>query len=84
MAASKQSNDKTTIDGKVELDFFEGLGHGVDIPKYLRYDGRIPNRRILEEDLQKLIKDIWEAKSIFDRYNSEKSTYIHVILFYIS
>ncbi|KAJ8302492.1 hypothetical protein KUTeg_018888 [Tegillarca granosa] len=47
-------------------EFFDGQGTGPTIPKYLRYDGPIRNRRLGKRDCSLLIKDIWREKTAND------------------
>ncbi|XP_028391683.1 translin-associated factor X-interacting protein 1-like [Dendronephthya gigantea] len=43
-------------------EFFEGQGLGANIPKYLRYEGKVRNRRISKRDVLLLIKDVWQER----------------------
>lgn len=42
------------------IQFFHGLGHGEDIPKYLRYKGTVEFRKYTIEETFDLIKDLIE------------------------
>ncbi|ORY39383.1 hypothetical protein BCR33DRAFT_788390 [Rhizoclosmatium globosum] len=46
--------------------YFIGMGLGSDIPKYLRYKGKVPNRMLSRKDITSLVNDIWTAKTVFD------------------
>ncbi|ELT95990.1 hypothetical protein CAPTEDRAFT_174103 [Capitella teleta] len=45
---------------------FDGLGLGDEVPKYLRHEGQVRNRRLGKRDTALLIKDIWREKSTKD------------------
>ncbi|KAJ3390908.1 Translin-associated factor X-interacting protein 1 [Entophlyctis sp. JEL0112] len=47
-------------------DYFFPLGLSADVPKFLRYKGKIVNRRISRRDCILLISDIWTAKAAFN------------------
>lgn len=36
------------------------------MPKFLRYDGQVRNRRLGKRDTSLLIKDIWQEKAAHD------------------
>ena len=55
--------------GGAAEEFFEGQGTGANIPKYLRCEGKIRNRRISKRDTLLLIKDVWQ-----ERISSEVET----------
>ena len=55
--------------GGAAEEFFEGQGTGANIPKYLRCEGKIRNRRISKRDTLQLIKDVWQ-----ERISSEVET----------
>lgn len=41
-------------------------GAGPEVPKFLRYDGQVRNRRLGKRDTSLLIKDIWQEKAAHD------------------
>lgn len=41
---------------------FVKQGTGANIPKYLRFEGKVKNRRISKRDALLLIKDVWEER----------------------
>lgn len=41
-------------------------GTGPEVPKFLRYDGQVRNRRLGKRDTSLLIKDIWQEKAAHD------------------
>ncbi|KAI9349447.1 hypothetical protein DFJ73DRAFT_833583 [Zopfochytrium polystomum] len=47
-------------------NYFVGLGVSSSVPKYLRYKGKVMNRRLSQTDLSFLINDIWTAKALHD------------------
>jgi hypothetical protein len=55
-------------------DYFVGLGTGPDVPKYLRYTGRIQNRRLAKGEVEGLVREIWKAKEAEDRVSRKPST----------
>ncbi|KAJ3237990.1 Translin-associated factor X-interacting protein 1 [Chytriomyces hyalinus] len=56
-SASKQVSDES---------FFVGLGIGGNVPKYLRFKGKVTNRHLSQKDTELLINDIWIAKMVHD------------------
>ena len=48
-------------------EYFEGKGKGVEIPAYLRFEGKVRNRRLGRRDTALLIKDIWREKIAGER-----------------
>ncbi|KAI8823267.1 hypothetical protein BJ741DRAFT_634587 [Chytriomyces cf. hyalinus JEL632] len=46
--------------------FFVGLGIGGNVPKYLRFKGKVTNRHLSQKDTELLINDIWIAKMVHD------------------
>ncbi|KAI8893904.1 hypothetical protein BC833DRAFT_606862 [Globomyces pollinis-pini] len=52
--------------------FFIGKGLDPNVPKYLRTKGKILNRRLNKNQCVMLIKDIWEAKLIYDSESKSK------------
>ncbi|KAI8613654.1 hypothetical protein BC830DRAFT_1170076 [Chytriomyces sp. MP71] len=46
--------------------YFTGLGVGTNVPKYLRFKGKVINRMLSQMDLVSLIGDIWVAKIVHD------------------
>lgn len=47
-------------------EYFQGQGTGPEIPKYLRFEGQVRNRRLGKRDTSLLIKDIWQEKAAHD------------------
>ncbi|XP_010610566.1 translin-associated factor X-interacting protein 1 isoform X1 [Fukomys damarensis] len=45
-----------------EKDFFPGLGYGEAIPPFLRFDGRVKNKKPSKKDVVKLLKDVWKER----------------------
>lgn len=52
-------------------EYFEGLGLGAEVPKYLQYEGKIKNRRLHRRDCTLLIHDIWQEKQLHDEQRAE-------------
>ncbi|XP_070537284.1 translin-associated factor X-interacting protein 1-like [Ptychodera flava] len=52
-------------------DLIEGRGRGEDVPKYLRYEGKVKPRKIGKRDLGLLIKDVWREKTVYDNEKNE-------------
>ncbi|KAI8905609.1 hypothetical protein EDD86DRAFT_249182 [Gorgonomyces haynaldii] len=61
-------------------ELFTGLGIGQHIPKFLRFKGKIVNRKIGLDDLLMLIKDIWEAKTVYDA-QKKRMSHMHDFLY---
>ncbi|KAJ3409579.1 Translin-associated factor X-interacting protein 1 [Chytridiales sp. JEL 0842] len=57
-----------------EIKYFMGLGLGSDVPKYLRFKGKIPNRRLSKKDCCLLIEDTWSAKTLHDSTLKQKGS----------
>ncbi|XP_031561984.1 translin-associated factor X-interacting protein 1-like [Actinia tenebrosa] len=47
-------------------EYFEGQGTGPEVPRFLRYEGKVRNRRLGKRDTSLLIKDIWQEKAAHD------------------
>ena len=45
---------------------FPQQGTGPEVPKFLRYEGQVRNRRLGKRDTSLLIKDIWQEKAAHD------------------
>ena len=45
---------------------FSQQGAGPEVPKFLRYEGQVRNRRLGKRDTSLLIKDIWQEKAAHD------------------
>ncbi|KAJ3216775.1 Translin-associated factor X-interacting protein 1 [Dinochytrium kinnereticum] len=71
-AKSDPSKEKEDEKRTPENRFFVGLGVGSEVPKYLRYRGKIPNRRLSKKDCILLINDTWKAKSLYDVTQKQK------------
>ena len=41
-------------------------GTGPEVPKFLRFEGQVRNRRLGKRDTALLIKDIWQEKAAHD------------------
>ncbi|XP_077993673.1 translin-associated factor X-interacting protein 1-like [Glandiceps talaboti] len=52
-------------------DLFEGRGLGEDVPKYLRFEGKVKNRKLGKRDVALLIKDVWREKITYDSEKNE-------------
>ncbi|KAG2494635.1 hypothetical protein HYH03_007153 [Edaphochlamys debaryana] len=50
-------------------DFFVGLGQGANIPRVLRAEGRIFNRRLEKVDAERMVNAIWDAKDEWQAKN---------------
>jgi len=51
-------------------------GTGPEVPKFLRYEGQVRNRRLGKRDTSLLIKDIWQEKAAHD---AEVRTVMHFL-----
>lgn len=43
-------------------DYFVAFGTGASVPKYLRYSGKVRNRRFSKKDTEAFIRSVWKAK----------------------
>ncbi|KAK3586266.1 hypothetical protein CHS0354_006958 [Potamilus streckersoni] len=59
------------VDNSSGAEYFEGQGTGPSIPKYLRCEGQVRNRRLGKRDTSLLIKDIWREKIAHDAEKSD-------------
>ncbi|ORX58573.1 hypothetical protein BCR36DRAFT_343976 [Piromyces finnis] len=57
-------------------DYFIGLGLQSNIPKFLRYEGKIINRMLSKRNCIMLINDIWKAKVLYDLSLKKKDSTI--------
>ncbi|KAI9331567.1 hypothetical protein BDR26DRAFT_922029 [Obelidium mucronatum] len=66
--ANKESSPDAAIQPVHSDDdkYFVGMGLGGDIPKFLRYKGKVPNRMLSRKDIVLLVNDIWTAKTVYD------------------
>nr|KAJ3421506.1 Translin-associated factor X-interacting protein 1 [Polyrhizophydium stewartii] len=53
-------------DEDLEVQYFVGQGLGSNVPKFLRFKGKVINRRLTKRNCLQLIRDTWEAKAVFD------------------
>lgn len=44
------------------VQFFNGLGNGSDVPKYLRHVGRIKNKNLPKREVENLIQEVWKMR----------------------
>ncbi|CAH1779147.1 unnamed protein product [Owenia fusiformis] len=47
-------------------EYFDGQGVDENVPKYLRFEGQVRNRRLGKRDTALLIRDIWREKASHD------------------
>ncbi|XP_048577209.1 translin-associated factor X-interacting protein 1 isoform X2 [Nematostella vectensis] len=47
-------------------EYFDGQGTGPEVPRFLRFEGQVRNRRLGKRDTSLLIKDIWQEKAAHD------------------
>ena len=63
---------------------FVGQGAiGVDVPKHLRYKGKLVNRRLRLRDTVMIIRDIWKAKKEWNEKGEIKTNLVDFFLQYI-
>eukprot|EP00741_Cyanophora_paradoxa_P008132 tig00001264_g7869.t1 len=48
-------------------DYVEGLGTGATVPRYLRWAGKVRNRKLSKRDTEALVRDCWSSKFVYDR-----------------
>ena len=58
--------------------FYEGLGTGAEVPKFLRHSGKVRNRFLSKNDTELLIRDIWQQK---ERLNRKENLADHVFYY---
>ena len=58
--------------------FFEGMGTGTEVPKFLRHSGKVRNRFLSKNDTELLIRDIWQQK---EKYQRKESLAEHVFFY---
>ena len=61
----------------------EPFGTGPEVPRYLRYSGRIASRQMQKRDLELLVQDVWAAKSIFDSQRRTLSSLSDFLFFFL-
>ncbi|KAI8809088.1 hypothetical protein BJ742DRAFT_868739 [Cladochytrium replicatum] len=67
----KQAESESQSAG--EPRFFIGLGLSSEVPKYLRFKGKIPNHRLSKKDCTLLFRDIWSSKILHDASTKAKN-----------
>ncbi|XP_067905637.1 translin-associated factor X-interacting protein 1 [Heterodontus francisci] len=70
LSLSQLSHHTVEADG----DYFEGLGTGEDVIVYLRHGGLIKNVNLGQEDITKLLKEIWKEKMAADLQSGTRSS----------
>lgn len=59
----------------IQAEYFDGLGTGDDVPKYLRYEGKVRNRHVSKRDCLVYIHDIWRKKGLRDAESTDGRRY---------
>lgn len=62
---------------------FTALGHGPEVPQYLRFTGRVRNRHLAKRDTELMLKDIWAQKQKYDRDKTTKTKLRDFVFFYL-
>ena len=57
-----------------EPEFFIALGTGKHVPAFLRYQGRVRNRKIAKADLEVLVQQIWNERRMQRMLDPEDKT----------
>lgn len=76
--AELYASDKLNEDGgssgevKNKAKWFRALGTSLDVPLYLRTTQKIRNRNLPKGETEKLVKDIWSARSTYLNTNPAK------------
>lgn len=68
--AQSEAMDRSVKESTEE--FLEGLGTGPEVPKFLRFAGRVPNRRLGKGDTEALVREVWEEKARVDASSRKK------------
>jgi hypothetical protein len=77
LTSEKKSYSTSTIEDKIHL----GLGMSADVPKHLRYKGKVPKRKLSRNDCYLLINEIWSAKAMYNNNNQQKGISISLAEF---
>ena len=62
MAGGGQLSQTDNPDDDTWVDSFIGKGNGLHLPKYLRWHGKLKNRKIKKGELERIIGDVWKEK----------------------
>eukprot|EP01062_Namystynia_karyoxenos_P070957 TRINITY_DN66371_c0_g1_i1.p1 TRINITY_DN66371_c0_g1~~TRINITY_DN66371_c0_g1_i1.p1 ORF type:complete len:950 (+),score=244.47 TRINITY_DN66371_c0_g1_i1:304-2850(+) len=62
----------TLISAVEEVGYFIGRGTGKHIPEYLRYHGKVRNRKIRKGELERLINTLWREKARYEEKMAAK------------
>ncbi|XP_028814629.1 translin-associated factor X-interacting protein 1 isoform X2 [Denticeps clupeoides] len=73
--------DDLGVKGKTK--FFTGLGTGIEVPVYLRYEGQFNNLKLQKADLVRVIKEVMKEKGVEDEQQGQQSSlpeFLHTYL----
>jgi len=64
--AHKNKAEEEEEQGARQKKHIQCLGTGAEVPKYLRFQGKVRNRRMAKRDAEKAVRDIWAMKAQHD------------------
>eukprot|EP01012_Entosiphon_sulcatum_P040391 TRINITY_DN5403_c0_g1_i1.p1 TRINITY_DN5403_c0_g1~~TRINITY_DN5403_c0_g1_i1.p1 ORF type:complete len:759 (-),score=141.72 TRINITY_DN5403_c0_g1_i1:57-2333(-) len=56
-----------------QAKFLMGLGTGKEVPKYLKWHGKVRNRNLAKREIEILLKDFWREKIRHDQQQGQRS-----------
>jgi hypothetical protein len=65
-AQKNKADDEEEEQGAKQRKHIKCLGTGAEVPKYLRFQGKVRNRRMAKRDAEKAVRDIWAMKAQHD------------------
>ena len=79
-APSSSTSSSGAHEGLLPIETF---GTGPEVPRYLRFAGRIASRQMQKRDLEALVQEIWSAKSQFDAQRRSPSQLSDFLYFFL-
>lgn len=69
-------------DKRHRQNYFAGLGLSSEVPRLLRYSGKVKNRRLNRQDCCSLIREIWKAKIAAENASqkAQMADFLHLFL----
>lgn len=78
---ARQNEINEQMGGKpADKKWFLGLGTGPEVPKYLRFSGKIRNKNLSKHDCELMVKEYWQEKV---KYEKDKKKRESVSFFFV-
>jgi len=62
---------------------FKAIGTGPEVPKFLRWNGRVRNRNMGKAEVEKLIRDVWREKMKLDKAKGDREPLQEYVYIYL-